>query len=78
MNIRGLYIHKVCVWDLAQSTYPLRHLMNVCSPMVIVENHHGEDDRGGHHEHDAVEVCPCNSAARPLLSYQINARSYFM
>lgn len=58
------------------NTYPLRHLVNIRSPMVVIENHYSEDDRGGHHKHDAVEVRSCNSAASPPLSYQTNMHSF--
>jgi len=44
--------------------------------MVVIENHYREDDRGGHHKHDAVEVRSCNSAAIPPLSYQTNMHSF--
>ena len=36
--------------------YPVRHFMRVGQPVVVVEDHDGGDDAGGHHEHDAVEV----------------------
>ena len=35
--------------------------MSVGLPVVVVEDHDGCDDTAGHHEHDAVEVRPCNS-----------------
>ena len=60
------------------NTYPLRHLVNIRFPMVVIENHYCEDDRGGHHKHDAVEVRSCNSAASPSLSYQTNMHSFCM
>jgi hypothetical protein len=44
-------------WNFT-GTYPLRHFVNVCGSMVVVEYHDSQDDRGGHHEHDAVEVRP--------------------
>ena len=28
--------------------------------MVVVEDHDGGDNAGGHHEHDAVEIGTCN------------------
>ena len=37
--------------------YPIRHLMSVNQAMVIVEHHDCGDHAGGHHEHDAVEIC---------------------
>ena len=33
--------------------------MGVSQSMVVVEHHDGGDHAGGHHEHDAVEVCAC-------------------
>lgn len=58
------------------NTYPLRHFVNIRGPVVVVENHYSEDDRGGHHKHDAVEVRSCNSAASPPLSFQTNMHSF--
>ena len=35
--------------------------MGVRVPVVIVEDQDGEDDAGGHHPLDEVEICPCTS-----------------
>ena len=40
------------------STYPARHLVCICLPVVVVEDHDGGDHRAGHHEHDAVKIRP--------------------
>ena len=41
--------------------YPVWHvLVSVCFPVVVVEDHDGGHHTAGHHEHDAVEVSPCN------------------
>ena len=34
--------------------------MSLRFPVVKVEDHDGGDHTAGHHEHDAVEVSPCN------------------
>ena len=47
-------------------THPGRHGVGVRLPVVIVEDHDGGDHGAGHHEHDAVEVRPCNQS----LSYE--------
>ena len=39
-------------------TYPVGHVVSVCLPVVVVEDHDSGDHTGGNHEHDAVEVGP--------------------
>ena len=39
-------------------THPVRHLVRVRLPVVIVEDHDGGHHAARHHEHDAVEVGP--------------------
>ena len=46
-----------------QLTYPVRHLVSVCEPVVVVENHDSGDDATCHHEHDAVKVGSWTSTA---------------
>ena len=36
--------------------------MSVCLSVMVVEDHDGGDDTGGHHEHDAVEIGAWNTA----------------
>ena len=38
-------------------SYPVRHVVSVGLPVVVVEDHDGGDHTAGHHEHDAVEIC---------------------
>ena len=38
-------------------THPLRHLVCLCLPVVVVEDEDGGDNTGRHHEHDRVEIC---------------------
>ena len=38
--------------------------MRVGQPVVVVEDHDGGDDAGGHHEHDAVEVGACQKTCK--------------
>lgn len=47
--------------SVRDSPYPGRHLMSVCVPVMIVEDEDGRYHRGGHHEHDAVEVGTCGN-----------------
>jgi hypothetical protein len=49
----------------------LRHFVDVCGSVVVVENYHSEDDRRSDHEHDAVEVGPCNSSASPPIKLHL-------
>lgn len=80
MGVREVHVFKEKNFNcgLLCNTYPLRHLVNIRFPMVVIENHYREDDRGGHHKHDAVEVRSCNSAASPPLSYQTNMHLFCM
>ena len=47
--------------------------MGVDQPVVIVEHHAGGDHTGGHHEHDAVEVCTW--FRKPIISSNAKAQS---
>ena len=47
--------------DLA--TYPFGHAVGVWVAVVVVEDHHGEQDAAGHHPHDEVEVSSCKKTA---------------
>ena len=38
--------------------HPLRHLVSLHQPVVVVEDHDGGHHRARHHEHDCVEVSP--------------------
>ena len=42
-----------------ESLDPVWHLVGVDHPVVIVEDHDGGHNGARHHEHDAVEVGPC-------------------
>lgn len=42
-------------------TYPRGHFMHVGSAMMVVENDNGENDWGGDHEHDTIEVRSCQN-----------------
>ena len=44
------------------NTHPVGHFMSVCQSVMVVEDHDGGDDRGRHHEHDAVEISSCNGS----------------
>ena len=39
-------------------SYPVRHVVGVSLPVVVVEDHDGADHAAGHHDHDAREVGP--------------------
>ena len=39
----------------------------MCLPVVVVEDHDGSHHTAGHHEHDAVEVGPCDGTDTPQL-----------
>ena len=51
------YLNQSKTWDFP---YPVRHLVGVRHPVVIVEDHDGRHAARGHHEHDGCEVCPWN------------------
>ena len=38
------------------AAYPVRHVVGVGLPVVVVQDHDGGHHTAGHHEHDAVEV----------------------
>ena len=40
-------------------SYPVREVVGLHQPVVVVEHHDGGHHTGGHHEHDAVEVGAC-------------------
>ena len=37
-------------------SYPVRHVVGVSLPVVVVEDHDGGHHRARYHEHNAVEV----------------------
>ena len=47
--------------DLA--TYPCGHAVGVWVAVVVVKDHHGEEDAARHHPHDEVEVRSCETTA---------------
>ena len=51
------YLNQSKTWDFP---YPVRHLVGVRHPVVIVQDHDGRHAARGHHEHDGGEVCPWN------------------
>ena len=53
-------------------SHPIGHLMGVCQPVVVVEDHDGGHHAGGHHEHDAVEVCTWSEQNKKSKYQQFN------
>lgn len=39
-------------------SHPVRHFVSVGKPVMVVKDHDGGHNTGGHHKHDAVEVGP--------------------
>ena len=43
----------------ACSAHPVWHRLGIGKTVMVVEDHDGGHDAGGHHEHDAVEISAC-------------------
>lgn len=44
--------------QLKSNIYPIWHLVNIGSSMMIIEYDNGKYNAACHHEHDAIEICP--------------------
>lgn len=43
----------------AQSTHPFGHVASVWVVVMVLQDHHGGDDRHPHYDHDAGKVLTC-------------------
>ena len=45
-----------------KQAHPVWHLVRVLQAVVVVEDKDGGYHAAGHHQHDRIEICSCNSS----------------